>query len=247
MIYKKIPRLLPALLITFLFLAVFRLNSYSQNTSLIVKHQFINAQKQSLKDTIRSRTNIDYPFIIGYNYVPLTNTSNHPYFKENKWFDGSLVYKDFVYPVKRIKYDTEIDKLIYLLYDKDNTMNSIALDENFILEFSISNSTFRYFNDLKNEGGTKLKAGYYEVVYDGKLKFLVRNEKLKSLNDYRISTDMYLLKNGAVISVRNMGKLISQIKDKESTIKKFVSDNSLILNETDYSSASKILKFYESL
>jgi len=247
MIYKKIRPLLPFLLISFLFLTIFRLNSYSQNPSLIVKDQLLNAQKQSLKDSIRSRTGLDYPFIIGYNYIPLTNNSNHPYFIENKWLNGSLVYKGLIYPVDRIKYDTEIDKLIYLMYDKNNTINCIALDENFILEFKISNYTFRYYKDLKNESGKILKAGYYQVVYDGKMKFLVRNEKLKSLNEYRTSTDSYLLKNGIAITVRNVGKLISELKDKESELKKYVWDNSLKINESDYTSASKILKFYESL
>lgn len=235
-------------LITILFLIVVMLNSYAQNMPLVVKDHFFYMQKQNLKDTISRRTSADYPFIVGYNYIPITNSeSNHPYFKENKWSNGSLVYQGVFYPVGGLKYDIEIDKLIYLMYDKDNTINCVALDENFIWEFSLLNSTFRYYDDLKNDSGKKLKAGYYEVVYDGKLKFLVRNEKSETMNDFSGSTNLFLLKDRTMIAISSMGKLIKQLQDKEKIVKKFVRDSSLVLNKSDYLSASKVLKYYENL
>jgi len=56
-----------------------------------------------------------------------------------------------------------------------------------------------------------------------------------------------LLKDGTMIDINNTGKLIRQLKDKEKRVKEFVKDNLLKLNKSDYSSASKILKFYENL
>jgi len=44
-----------------------------------------------------------------------------------------------------------------------------------------------------------------------------------------------------------MRKLVSELKDKEKTIKEFIKNNSLTLNKSDYSSASRVLKFYENL
>jgi len=248
MFFKKNHPYLCTFLITIFFLMVVILKSYAQNIPLTVKNMYLDMQKQNLTDTVSRRTGTDYPFIIGYNYNPITNNEvNHPYFKENKWSNGSLVYQGIAYSVRGLKYDIEIDKLIYLWYGKDNTMNCVALDENFIWEFSILNSTLRYYNGLKYDSGKKLKAGYYEVVYDGKLKFLVRNEKSKTMNDFNSSTDMFLLKDGIVISVNGMSKLISQLKDKEKVVKAFVDENSLRLNKSDYSSAFKVLKFYENL
>jgi hypothetical protein len=248
MFFKRIHPYLRTYLIIIFLLIVVMLNSSAQNIPLAVKNHFLDMQKQNLKDTINRRTGTDYPFIVGYNYIPVTNSeSNHPYFKENKWANGSLVHQGMFYPVGGLKYDIEIDKLIYLRYDKDNTMNCVALNENLICEFSILNSTFRYYNGLKNDSGKKLKAGYYEVVYDGKLKFIVRSEKSKTMNDFNNSIDLFLLKDGIVISVSSMGKLISQLKDKETVVKEYVKENSLKLNNSDYSSAFKVLKFYENL
>ena len=248
MILKKIHISLCPVFITLILFIALSLNLDAQNIPLLVRNQYFNHQKQNLKDTIDRRTGIEFPFVIGYNYNQVTNSeSNHPYFKENKWAKGSLVYQGLYYSVEGLKYDIEIDKLIYLMYDKENTMNGVALDENFIREFSVLNSTFRYYYDLKNDTGRKLKAGYYEVVYDGKLKFLVRSRKSKTMNDFSSITDLFLLKDGIMIDINNTGKLIRQLKDKEKRVKEFVKDNLLKLNKSDYSSASKILKFYENL
>jgi len=248
MSFMKIHIYLYSFLITIFLLIAGRLNSDAQNIPFSVRNQFFNKQKQNLKDTINRRTTIESPFIIGCYYNPVTNSeSNHPYFKENKWVKGSLLYQDVLYTVEHLKYDIEIDKLIYLKYGKDNTMNCVALDENFICEFCILNSSFRYYNGLKNDTGRKLKAGYYEVVYDGKLKFLVRNEKSETMNDFSSTTDLYLLKDSTMIEISSMGNLIRQLKDKEKTVKEFVKVNSLKLNKSDYTSAYRILKFYENL
>lgn len=248
MVFKKVLICLRSYLVTCFLLIAVLINIDAQDIPISVKNHLFNEQDQNLKDTLSKRTQIEFPFIIGYNYIPVTNSeSNHPYFKENKWVRGSLLYQGVLYKVEGLKYDIEIDKLIYLMYGKDNTLNCVALDENFISEFCILNSTFRYYNGLKNDTGRKLKAGYYEVVYDGKLKFLVRNEKSESMNDFSSTTDLYLLKDGTMTGIRSMAKLISQLKDKKKTIKEYVKVNSLKLNKSDYSSASRILKFYENL
>jgi hypothetical protein len=248
MFIKKIHTCLCSFLFIIFLIIAGRLNSDAQNIPIIVRNQFFNKQKQNLKDTISRRTRIESPFIIGYYYNPVTNSeSNHPYFKENKWVKGSLLYQGILYNVEHLKYDIEIDKLIYLSYGKDNTMNCIALNDNFICEFNILNSTFRYYNGLKNAAGRKQKAGYYEVVYDGKLKFLVRNEKSETMNDFSSTTDLYLLKDGRMTDISSMGNLIRQLKDKEKMVKEFVYDNRLKLNKSDYTSASMVLRFYENL
>jgi len=228
------------------------LNTYSQPISLNTKKEFITLHKRLFEDTINKRTDIDYPFVIGRSHNLITDNFNHPYFKDNKWTNGSIVYKGRTYTVRGIKYDIESDKLIYLMYTHDYIMNSIALDENFISEFKIFGSSFRHFDGLMNSNDRRIKGGYYEVVYDGKLKFLVRWEKTKLLDSnsssmkYEASADMFLLKDGKMIGIRNMASLIRQLKDKKGDIKKLVRNNYLKLSESDFSSAYKVLFFYEN-
>jgi hypothetical protein len=234
-------------ILTVIFCSNYGLFLSAQNIPLILKKKYQLAQKLNFEDTISRRTKTDFPYIVGYNYIPYKNEYNHPYFKDNKWANGSLLYNGKSYKVDGLKYDIAIDKLIILFNNNDLYINNIALDENFIDEFTIQNSHFKYFNDLKSNSGKKLKTGYYEVVYNGKLKFLVRSEKYKIINDFTLSFNMFLLKDGVMITINSMGKLISLLKDKEKEVKSFINDNSLTLNQMDYYTASKVLNFYENL
>jgi hypothetical protein len=236
------------------FLLLFAaLNSYSQNIPLCIKKEFLNINKQILRDTVNKLTVIEYPFVVGRYHRPVANKVIHPYFKNNEWVNGTIVFKGRNYEAEGLKFDIENDKLIYLMYTQDYMMNCIALDENFISGFSISNSTFKYYNWLKNNRGCRQKDGYYEVVFDGNLKFLVRWEKSLSISNisasikYNVTNEMFLLKNNKVKRVHSMTKLRRQLKDKKKDIKKYVGDNNLKLNRSHYSSAAKVLKFYEGL
>jgi hypothetical protein len=132
------------------------------------------------------------------------------------------------------------------MYTQDFAMNTIALDENFIPEFRLLDITFKYYSN-RDVGG--IKEGYYEVVFDGKLKFLVRLKKTESFGDspYNVSAAMFLLKDGQMIHIKSLAKLINQLDDNKKEVKRFVKDNNLTLSQSDYSSASKVLTFYLSL
>lgn len=229
------------------------ISSYSQTIPLSTKEQFLLKDKQNLEDSINKQTEIELPFILGREHWGVTNKVNHPYVGENEWNKGTFVFKGQQYSAENLKYDVDTDKLIYLSYSSDFQMNCIALDQNFVSEFSIQNATFRYFDNLVTQRGVNLRKGYYEVVYDGKLKFLSRKIKSKSFDDnslylnYKLSTDLFLIKDGKLIRVKSMAKLIAQLSDKKKELKKYVRDNYLKLNLTDYSSAAKVLKFYEGL
>jgi len=227
-------------------------NTIGQNIPLQFKQQLLVANKQTLENTVNKQTAIELPFILGRQHLPVANKVIHPYFNNNEWVKGTLVFMNKSYPAENLKYDIETDKLIYLMYTLDFRMNLIALDQNFISEFQMQNTPFRYYQNLKNSRDTKLKDGYYEVVYNGNLKFLVRHEKSPTIDEnssymnYKLSTNLYLLKDGKMIGVRSMTKLINQLKDKKKELKKYVRDNYLKLNTSDYSSAATVLKFYEN-
>ncbi len=233
-------------LLLFAFLLAGEQGLHSQNLTSGIKGQFLTNSKQALEDTLNKRTTQEFPFIIGRLHQPVTNNFIHPYYNENKWVSGSLVYDGRVFKAGNLKYDIEKDKLIFLMQTKDFVTNTIALDENFIPEFVLVDKTFRYYTDYYAEG---MKAGYYEVVFDGKVKFLVRWKKSESLgyNPYNISEEMYLLKDGRMFHINSMGKLINQLKDKKKEVKRFARENYLKLSLYDFSSAPKVLSYYLSL
>ena len=253
MIFQNITIKIPVRFICCIYLLFAIATSYAQSIPTSTKKDFIQYSEKSLKDTLDKRTAIEFPYVIGRYHVPINNKYNNPYFRNNEWVKGNLVFKGRYYSVEGIKYDIEDDHLIYLMYSDDYSLNSVALDENFITEFTIQNSTFRYFKGLKNYLGISMDDGYYQVVYDGNLKFLVRWKKSKTLNDvsssmrFNTTSDMYLLDHNRIKHVNSMAKLKRQLRDRKKDVRAFINHNRLRLNRSDYLSAYDVLNYYESL
>lgn len=227
-------------------------SGYSQSMSLEENHSLIHHYKESLQDTINKHTEIDRPFVLGRMQAFHGNSVHHPYFIDHRPVAGSLVFKNQVYEADALLYDIHNDKLVYRYYSGNFEINNIALDENFVSEFTIYNSVFRYFRDLKTKSGIKQKDGYYEVVYDGDSKFLVRWEKTKSFDfnapdKFEDIKSMYLLKDGMVVRIKNKLQLMKQFADKKREVKKHMRETHLILELGDDSSIDTVLEYYERL
>jgi hypothetical protein len=209
--------------------------------------------QQTLSDTIKKRTAVDYPFIIGREHQQVFDKASHPYLNENEWQKGSLVYNGTAYSADVLKYDIETDNLIYLLVANNSAVNVIALDENAITEFNLSNKTYRFFRNIKSERGKSIKAGYYEVVYDGKLKFLIRREKKQIISNNYIKYDnasinMYLLQDDQLTLIHNMSQLMNQLLEPyQEAVRRYKKENHLRISKSNYLAASKVLQFYEKL
>jgi hypothetical protein len=233
-------------------LLILGVSGYSQNIPLEEKHVLLNNYKTAVEDTINKRIEIDRPFVLGRMQVFHGTSVHHPYFSDYRPVNGSLVFKNKLYEADALLYDIHNDKLVYRYYSGNLDINNIALDENFVLGFTIHNSTFRYFKDLKTKAGRKLKDGYYEVVYDGTFKFLVRWEKTRSFDMYvshkfSVSRRMYMLNDGQVVSIKNKWQLMNQFADKKREVKKFIKKNHIILELKNGSSVNEVFEYYESL
>lgn len=241
-------RILIAIMICFLYL-----NVSGQEISPDRKKERFEVAQQALLDTINNRSIIDFPFVIGREHRQIFNKESHPYFSENEWQKGSLVYNGTTYAVEGLKYDIETDHLIYLHVANNTSVNVMALDENAITEFELFGKTFRYFKYLKNERGKRVKDGYSEVVFDGKLKFLIRWEKKQIISNNAMgynnaSCNMYLLQDDKLILIQNMSQLINQLEvPYRDAVKRYKKENHLKISKTKYMAASDVLHFYENL
>lgn len=172
------------------------------------------------------------------------------YFYDHRPVAGTLIFKNQVYEADALLYDILNDKLVYRYYSDNFDINNIALDENFVSEFAIYNSVFRYFRNLKTKSGIKLKDGYYEVVYDGESKFLVRWEKTKSFDftapdKFDDLKSMYLLNDGKAVRIKNKWQLMKQFAEKKHPVKKLMRENRVTLELGNNSSINKVLEYYE--
>jgi hypothetical protein len=227
-------------------------SGYSQNIPLKEKQALLNNYKTAVEDTINKRIEIDRPFVLGRMHNFNGTSIHHPYFTDYRPVIGSLIFKNKSYEADALLYDIYMDKLVYRYYSSNLDINSISLDENFVLGFTIHNSTFRYFKDLTTKSGRKLKDGYYEMVYDGKQKLLVRWEKNKSFDMYvshkfSVSRRMYMLNDGQVVSIKNKWQLMNHFADKKREVKKFIKKKHILLELKNGSSVTEVFEYYESL
>jgi hypothetical protein len=181
----------------------------------------------------------------------INNKTIHPYYGENAWHKGSLTYNGKTYNADNLKYDITTDNAIYMQLCNNITINYISLEKNSISEFTIKDKRFRFYKNLKNSNGKNIRDGYYEVVYDGEVKFLMQWEKTKSLSEKSYSlplSHMYLLKGETIYSVKSKSMLLNLLSDnKRDAVKAFIKTNHLRFNKSDYSSIPVILNTYEKL
>jgi hypothetical protein len=226
--------------------------SFGQHLSYYEKKKYFDSCNRAIEDSLHKLTSVKHPFVVGVLHEPETNRFRFPYYQANIWVDGSIVYNDKQYVVNNLKYDVANDKLVFLWAPSEQAMHCVSLDENFITEFSILSKTFRYLKDFGGGDGKKMDVGYYEIVYDGNMKFLVRTTKERFFDsewphfNYKESVSMFLIKNGIVSQVKNMADLKKQLGDKKAEINSFIRQNQISLKPTDYSSVPKILSCYEN-
>ncbi len=241
----------------FLYIALFIFSLFehsycaAQPLSYRFNKDFINNSKANMVCSVNNCLRKQYPFVIGRNHHLITDKYNHPYY-EYEWLNGTIIYEGVLYPVGKLKFDIEADKLIYFMYTNQYEINSIALDEHFIKEFILKGAIFRYYSTLKNKKGKKQEEGYYEVVYDGKLKLLVRRKKEKVLDDnteylrYKSSISLFLLQNGIITHINSMSGLLKRLGVTKKQMSIAFADEGLVFNGFDYTLASNILRYYES-
>ncbi|MCW3784870.1 hypothetical protein [Plebeiibacterium sediminum] len=222
----------------------------AQELSYTNKKEYFEYNKSALQDSLK-QFDIKLPFMIGKLHKSTGTQTRHPYY-DNDWTDGEITYNNQKFHVQNLRYDILDDKLIYLLSSTDYKIHSIALDENFIKEFNILNKTFRYYTNLTYKNGKKISDSYYEIVYDGTMKFMIHKSKYKAIvtdwpyYNYTTITEMYLMINSIVFPIKNKSDLLNQLTDKKKELKKFISTNHLIVNKNQYESTTQILEYYEN-
>src|ERR1035437_9076958 len=149
------------------------------NSGIILDYQKVylyNLYHQKVED-------ID-ALIDGRDYVPYYNRSKiKPLLLKDKKRSASLTFNGRKYDNLTLDYDTYLDELIYSDSSKfiNDVMFKIALNKEPVDGFSLfpGNDTliFRHFIP----GGTmkfNLPEGFYEVIYDGKTKYIRKHQSL---------------------------------------------------------------------
>ncbi|MCJ7820777.1 MAG: hypothetical protein MUP53_06210 [Bacteroidales bacterium] len=212
-----------------------------------------NEQLNYLDSLYIINTGVGKDFINGRDYIRYFFQSvDNPLLRSEEMRSASLIshgrkIRDIV-----LNYDTFTDQVI--LTDKNLILNNkvceVALNSDNISRFDIyfehDTLTFRYFGDRPG-----LKEGYYEVVYDGVCKYLIKHVSsfiiLEGMDRYTYTPIGYVLMADQVAQIGPKEQFLRLFGKASAEIREFVHERKIRLRRADKKQIAEILRFYESL
>jgi len=183
--------------------------------------------------------------------------TSHPYFLNEDIHIGSIYYDGIFYDNVPLMYDILNDNVITLQYVKDSSIQyrsifKIDLFRDRTGSFSIPGHDFVKIEADSNTG--KMKSGFYELLYNGKAKVVVRRTKVYAEEikrelerRYDSSSTYYILKKGTYYPIKNKGDVLDVFKDKRREISAFISKNKLKYRRQREELITGATRYYEQL
>lgn len=194
--------------------------------------------------------------INGREYIPYyLKCKKKPLLFEEKKRSGSLLFNGRKYNNLSLEYDTYLDKLIY--YDSlkfiDDKQFKIALNPDLVGGFSLffqdDSMNFRYFRT--DDGGTfNLPEGFYEVVYDGKTRCIIKHQSFLTekdgLEEYSYSHYLYVIAGGKFIKVRSSADFIKLFGKNSDVVKKYMHVNRVHFRRAGKNEIAAVLRYFDA-
>jgi hypothetical protein len=169
---------------------------------------------------------------------------------------ASLILKGRRYENLMLDYDTFRDELIYWdsLKFIENKVFKLSLNKDpidrFIFYFGPDSLSFRYFNTEKDLN-FNLAEGFYELVYEGKSKFIIRHRAYllvkDGIDEYIYSPADYIMVNDGYVKITSKRVFLKLFGDRSDDVKKFIRVNKVHIRKAGKNEIATVLKYYDSL
>jgi hypothetical protein len=216
------------------------------------KQELLHTQILKLSEINDSVFGLNKDMINGKLLYSGGNMYIHPFFLDNYWKDGTILFQGKSYEMEMVKYDIYKDYLVHL-HSVNFYSYPVYLNRELVKEFIINGYNFRYIDDFEKSGKSEYKPGYYQVLYDGKTKFYIQREKLKKFNIVYIDEGyveriyFVLKKDGKYIRIVNQKSLIEALSDHKEEIITYMKKNKLRFSIKNYEFTGKVLEYYDNL
>ena len=224
----------------------------AQVTDFLNGHDPVQTQVQKLSEINDSIFNIHENLLNGRIYTGRGDKINHPFFIENSWNPGKVCYSGTVSEEEILKYDISTDNLI-ILFNVKGSAYPVSINRDIVKEFYLRGHHFILLEGFKCTDGQNLIPGYYEIIFDGKLRFYIRHEKKENFNrlnqqqEYSGTISFYLKKDGNFVRIKKRKDLLKALNDQKDEIKSFIRENDLHISLNNIESVINILEFYDNL
>lgn len=175
------------------------------------------------------------------------------YFKDSQEFTkGSVVYDGFLYENVPLLYDLYRDVLVSVFYEGNFKFNLISEK---VSQFKIDDHKFVYLNKDLDATKSIKKTGFYDLLYDGKIKVYSKRAKLmQEANDTRYVRRFFVSKNNyfverdkIMIPFGKLGTFLSLFKNEKAEMRKFLKKNELKFKDDPERTIVLLAGYYDAL
>ncbi|MBD1398780.1 hypothetical protein H9Q13_16520 [Pontibacter sp. JH31] len=179
------------------------------------------------------------------------------------YLEGHQFLIDRIFQEGNVKYDGAWFEAVPMLHDivQDELIimhtgsgHPHILDKKRVEAFEVHGRSFVYLQtDSANHSG--MPAGFYNVLYDGEVKLLMRHKKTlherTSTNgmegEYKDASRFFLLRNATYYKVSNKQSVLLVLKDQKKQLNKFAAANNLRFKKNREDALMRIVQQYDKL
>ncbi len=211
---------------------------------------YFSSAKDNLVVLYTKAVNSPSPLYTGFEYENQRKSylKGHPFFKSDKQQTGSVFYNGHLFTSVPLLYDMVQDQIVVT---NPATGIQIRLVKEKVKRFSIGSHNFKYlsFNDLA------VADGFYEVVYDNKVKVFARRSKISQERTtdiglegkYAESNRYFVLKNNDYQEVSDRKTLLNCFEDKRKELKQYARNSNLKFKNDIETDIVRLVTNYETL
>jgi len=187
----------------------------------------------------------------GAEYVsPRQQIDGFPFYGQENQFKGTLYFSGVWYFNLPIHLDLVNDKMLMWSFDGSRLLmlNSDKIERVKLGETQFVNAS------LISNSSTSAKTGFYQLVYDGKIKVLSKRQKVvvqKSSSDrsyafYKEFIKYYIVVDGKWSEIGSKNSVLNLLSDKRDALKGYISKEKLNFNKSTDLFLEKVVRYYET-
>lgn len=181
---------------------------------------------------------------LGYSY----KIKGHAYFLQKELATGTVVYDELEFANVPMLYDLLKDQVVVQHF---NGFSKVGLVSQKVKEFTLLNHHFIY---LDSTLGAPITTGFYDELYNGNIKVLVKRGKFieETVRDevereFIATNAFFIQKAGTYYAIKNYKGLLTVLKDKAPAIKQYLRKNRIKFRKGPENAVLKASVFYDSI
>jgi hypothetical protein len=187
----------------------------------------------------------------GAEYVsPRQQIDGFPFYGQENQFKGTLYFSGVWYFNLPIHLDLVNDKMLMWSFDGSRLL---VMNEEKIERVKLGEAQFVNGGLISNSGSSP-KTGFYQLIYDGRIKVLAKRQKVivqKSSSDrsyafYKEFIKYFIVVDGKWTEIGSKNSVLNLLSDKGGALKAYINKEKLNYKKSTEIFLEKVVRYYET-